>query len=188
MIFKDTETNHYINNYLKFKDNLATPIISKCACSTLVALANNYCFSSDNTYKPIRGWGFYRYKPDEIKDCIKFAVIRNPLERIESAYNTIGNNMPINDYIESVIKTLNNSEIDRHIASQFLFYNINDIDIFVPIERLDDYLRSIGIKLIRINCSKNPIKINDSRLDILLEDDFEIYNKLLEKSYVVSGK
>ena len=53
-IFKDTQTKFYINNYLRFDNNIVTPIISKCACSTLAALANNYPI--DDVYKPII-WG-----------------------------------------------------------------------------------------------------------------------------------
>ena len=181
-IFKDTQTKFYINNYLRFDNNIVTPIISKCACSTLAALANNY--SIDDVYKPIIWGGIKRYSINDVKSYTKFAVIRNPLERIESAYNTIGNKMSVSDYIDSVVETLStldNIEIDRHIASQFIFYNIDDIDIFVPIEKLNDYLKSIGINPIKINCSKSPIKINDARLNNLLKQDFEIYNVVSRK-------
>ena len=92
--------------------------------------------------------------------------------------------MSVSDYIDSVVETLStldNIEIDRHIASQFIFYNIDDIDIFVPIEKLNDYLKSIGINPIKINCSKSPIKINDARLNNLLKQDFEIYNVVSRK-------
>ena len=130
------------------------------------------------------GGGIKRYSINDVKSYTKFAVIRNTLERIESAYNTIGNKMSVSDYIDSVVETLStldNIEIDRHIASQFIFYNIDDIDIFVPIEKLNDYLKSIGINPIKINCSKSPIKINDARLNNLLKQDFEIYNVVSRK-------
>ena len=62
--------------------------------------------------------------PKEYKDFKKVAVIRHPVDRIISAYTTIGRNKRFYDYCDDVIDTLKNVEpkyIDRHITSQFLF-------------------------------------------------------------------
>lgn len=84
-------------------------------------------------------------------------------------------------YINDVIYSLENRDdyINRHIYSQFLTYDLDLIQTFVPIERLDDYLKTLGITTERANVTKSPIKINDEHLNAVLKIDFEIYNKIL---------
>lgn len=167
---------------------IATPLICKCGCSTLlkIALLSKGLNCETGKYENLSAWWEHcndmLIDKEHLADYKIVAVVRNPLDRIGSAYNTVGNNMPVEDYVEKVIYTLENFEpchIDRHIVSQFEEYSLSMVDEFVPIEYLDKYLHSIGIDIERINVSKSPLKINDERLKKLLSNDFRIYNEIL---------
>ncbi len=186
--YPKNEIQCYYNKFVGISENIATPIISKNACSSLFKIALNrtgyecHCDKYDNL---IKWWGKRKYlliKEEYLVNYKKVAVIRNPLDRICSAYNTIGNNMPREDYINEVIGTLSNydtNDINRHIASQFSQYDMNLIDEFIPIEYLDEYLHSNHIRVERVNVSKHTFKIDNERLNELLSEDFKIYNEIL---------
>lgn len=185
------EINYYYNNFILISENkkAVTPIISKNACSTLVRIALLEAGKECNVDKYDRLGSLWTYrnrllvKNDDLVNYKKFAVIRNPLDRICSAYNTVGNNLYTEDYVNKVINTLENfnpNDINRHITSQFVQYDLSLIDEFVPIEYLDEYLRSIGIDDVKkVNVSKSSIKIDNERLMELLSNDFKIYNEIL---------
>lgn len=164
-------------------------MISKNASSILfdIVLESNGIISNISEHGALNGyWGFLKhlaYPTSHVlkqKDVIKVAVIRDPLERIESAYNTIGFDMTIEQYVDCCcwsLEHLPHLYIDRHISSQFIQTDFNLINKIVPMEKLNDYLVSIGINNTRrINCAKERIKINDQRLNNLLVADYKKYN------------
>ena len=188
--FSFNELERFYNKIIPISEEkkIVTPIISKCACSTLfkIALLSKGKDCVTGKYESLNGWWGYLKKMlidnKHLADYKIVAVVRNPLDRICSAYNTVGNNMPVQDYVKKVIYTLENFEpchIDRHIASQFEQYNLSMVNKFIPIEYLDKYLHSIGIDIERINVSKSPLKIDNDRLRELLNNDFRIYNEIL---------
>ena len=188
--YSKNEIQRYYNKFIVISEpkKIATPIISKNACSSLFKIAlvragyECYCDKYGNI---IKWWGkrdSLLIKEEDLPNYKKVAVVRNPLDRICSAYNTIGNNMPREDYVNEVICALSNydaNDINRHIASQFAQYDTNLIDEFIPIEYLDEYLHLIDIGAERINVSRYPFKIDNERLDELLEGDFKMYNEIL---------
>lgn len=183
--------DYYYNKFILIsaQKNIVTPIISKNACSTLfrIALIKAGRSCVIDKYDRLGGlWGFQNsILVRDLANCKKVAVVRNPLDRICSAYNTVGYDIPKEDFINKVIYTLENFElrdIDRHITSQFVQYDLSLIDEFIPIEYLDEYLHSIGIDAERVNVSKSSIKIDNERLIDLLSDDFKIYNEILNGS------
>ena len=188
--YSKNEMQRYYNKFIVISEQkkIATPIISKNACSSLFKIAlvrvgyECYC---DKYGDIIKWWGkrdSLLIKEEDLSNYKKVAVVRNPLDRICSAYNTIGNNMPREDYVNEVICALSNydaNDINRHIASQFAQYDTNLIDEFIPIEYLDEYLHLIDIGAERVNVSRHPFKIDNERLNELLEGDFKMYNEIL---------
>lgn len=185
------EVKYYYNKFIVLSEQkkLATPIISKNACSTLfkVGLLEKGIQCDSIRYENLDSWWWLLprllIKEENLLNYKIVAVIRNPLDRISSAYNTIGNNISKEDYIDNVIHTLENfkeEDIDRHITSQFIQYDLSLIDMFIPIEYLDEYLHLINIDIERVNISKSPFKINNERLLNLLDNDFKIYNDILK--------
>lgn len=186
--------NEY-NNYNKYvilskEKKIITPIISKNACSTLaklVLLNNNINISLDK-YSALNDYYWkqlhkHTISINNLNDEYKIvSVIRDPIDRIISAYNTIGRNISVNDYLNKVIYTFNNYydyNINRHIASQFIQYDINKTNLFIPINKLDDYLKTIDITIDRINCSKSEITIDRNKLLPYMYKDYILYNHII---------
>lgn len=193
--FLSADTLYTLHQYIEIptaKDNITwyTPIVSKCACSTMLKMVieNLGLDVNRGKYDSLKGeWRLLsdiKLKTEDFKENHKtFAVIRDPLERIESAYTTIGGNMSVDEYVENILLAfghLHKLLINRHIVSQFLFYDVSKIDVFVPIEKLDEWFEYIGANNNgSINCSRQKIKIDDERLMEYLKEDYEIYNLIL---------
>ena len=65
----------------------------------------------------------------------------------------------------------------------FFFYDYKDIDLFIPIEKLNDYLKSIDIQKLEVNKSNVVRFINEETKNKLLEalkEDYKIYNDILK--------
>lgn len=164
-------------------------MISKNASSLLydIVLESNGVNTNVSEHGALNGYWYYLkdyvYTTSYVKgrkDAVKAVVVRDPLERIESAYNTIGFGMPVEIYVDRCcwsLEHLPHLYIDRHISSQFTQTDFNLANKIVPKEKLDDYLKSIGINNTRrVNCTKERIKINDQRLNDLLVADYKKYN------------
>ena len=196
-MYIDNLTSRYFNQYviLSQKYKVITPIISKNACSSLKLIStelqklkNKLEFSNLG----VSIWTCSKGKVFDLnkyKDFKKVAVIRDPLQRIISAYNTIGRNIDFNLYIKNVINTFKNNEltnINRHITSQFIQYDYKNIDLFIPIEKLNKYLNTLDIKDIIVNKStftNLTIQEQDKmQLLELLKDDYKIYNDILKSN------
>lgn len=170
---------------------IKTPLVPKCGCSTLLLTAlkdNNIDYSEIKDYSnelPPHLWikkNRILIAPEEYSQYKAIAVIRDPIKRLESAYNTIGNGMVYDDYISYLIKELSYSDnkyIDPHIRSQFSFYKEKDIDLFIELRDLDRYFGSIGIPVLHANISHSSFKIKDNKLLNLLDEDYQIYNAIL---------
>lgn len=193
-MFTDKLTPIYYDLWiiLSKEHKVITPIISKNACSSLVLISlkrkdleKKYAFKGLGDFWSDNKRDFI-INPKEYKDFKKVAVIRDPIDRIISAYTTIGKNKKFYDYLDDVIDTLKNVEpkyIDRHITNQFLFYDYKDVDLFVPIEKLNDYLKSIDIEKLEVNQSNVVHFINEetkSKLLEVLKEDYKIYNDILK--------
>lgn len=188
----------------EYQKPMIMPIVSKCACSTLCALYQyrksnfniNSLDSQTHFYFFKQRSKLWNIKPTWINKNTKnnyfvCAVIRDPLERLASAYNTLTAvyqqryKFTIEEYIESLVRTFQHVEpmvINKHVQSQFYQYNINLVDMFVRIEDLDMFLRRYFKEdlNIRFNCSRSKITLpKDERLMKILERDFEIYEHII---------
>lgn len=196
-MYNDFSTSIYFNQYviLSQKYKIITPIISKNACSSLKlisiqleCLKNKLKFSRlDTSYWHCNNGKIFNL--NKYKDFKKVAVIRDPIQRIISAYNTIGRNIDFNLYIKNVIDTFKKYElynIDRHITSQFIQYDYQNVDLFIPIKKLNKYLNTIDIENIIINKSNfnNLIIPEENRIELLelLKNDYKIYNSILNSN------
>lgn len=164
-------------------------MISKNASSLLydIVLESNGINTNVSEHGALNGYWYYlkdyvcttSYVKGR-KDAVKAVVVRDPLERIESAYNTIGFGIPVETYVDRCcwsLEHLPHLYIDRHISSQFIQTDFNLANKIIPMEKLDDYLKSIGINNTRrVNCTKDRIKIDDQRLNNLLVADYKKYN------------
>lgn len=191
-IDKTTPIYYDLWTILSKEHKVITPIISKNACSSLVLISlkrndleKEYAFKSLGNFWSDNKRNFI-INPKEYKDFKKVAVIRHPVDRIISAYTTIGRNKRFYDYCDDVIDTLKNVEpkyINRHFTSQFLFYDYKDIDLFIPIEKLNDYLKQINIQKLEVNKSNVVRFINEETKNKLLEvlkEDYKIYTDILK--------
>lgn len=182
------------------------PSIPKCACSTIEMFYNKL-----NNKKVKHRTKHQHLLPDafnidsyidireqNLDNCLVCCVIRDPLERIISSYHTFTNidahyhRFTFNEYIKSVVLTLQNYneyEQDRHIRSQFWFYDIDKVDLFIPINRLDSFLKTIDHRYNnrRYNVSKYKQKfISNKELNSLLKEDYKIYNSIIKKNKLFS--
>lgn len=190
------------NRYLPIKvlendKTLIMPLITKCANTTIANLYVNLNITETNLRRNDNKnfWSLY-YIHDkyvninnyENKLCV--AVIRDPLERIKSAYRTCCNfNHFIYDvdfYYDMVCASLEKykegkfDNIDRHINSQFTQYDIENIDLFVHINDLDRFFAKHDITTEPLNVSREKIKFNnEDKLLELLKEDYHIYNNII---------
>lgn len=195
--FAPGEIAQYANRYLILskEHKIITPIVSKCGSSTISNLVlNREGYPQDTTqYHRMLTRGWVELQRFTIKDSIanydsykRVAIIRDPLNRIESSYTTLGNGQSSEEYLEDVIFALQSypvHRINRHIASQFVAYDKDKIDLFVPLMLLDKYLNTIDIGVPdKVNCSKEHIKFNSPTLNSLLQEDYMIYNEILNSN------
>jgi len=129
------------------------------------------------TNSPHRYWGFKpsrgrtieltnQSELSEYPNYIKFAVYRDPVSRFLSAYHNRLiyfdrehefyfrhrlSGMGLEQFLqvaENALKISNREHIDEHIRPQAWYYDASDVDVIVPIERLDTFLLdSFGIRL-----------------------------------------
>ena len=132
---------------------------------------------------------------------IIFGVIRHPVDRFESLLNfTLGGGGPpkrkfiINDYIKKMGKngTINDfvdMQTDEELLSytpyRTLKYYSQNVDIFIKIDELENFLSFFGYKNIPKTDRKNASKRNygylseknKARIARLFKDDIAFYNK-----------
>lgn len=175
---------------LSEEQKIATYLVSKNANSTLYnkALQNKGYVTHFAVNQHMNIW--WRYLPtclldkEKEDDYQKVVVIREPLDRIESAFHTIGGSS-IESYIDKVIYSLKNfrqEDLDRHIMSQFIQYDISKVNKFIPIQYLDKYLNSIGLDLQKVNVGKTHIKIENDELIELLQPQINLYNYIFNSN------
>lgn len=204
----------YNNKYLCIgthnKKSLITFLVPKNANSTLANIYfknfhNTFCYEKD-TIEEFNWCKFFVENKfvnlDDIQDKIVFVVIRDPLERIISAYKQIGRekHLQFDTYIDIVSNSLDLyfkndpcvlNNINRHILPQFRQYDLNCIDIFVNINDLDTFLEEYGITFKpKINITTNKInteqyKYSIDKLKKILKPEYDTYNEIInsEKYY-----
>lgn len=195
--FFGKDQSGFYNNFIELSPGLYTPLISKNACSTLfyslIWSKNDIKYKNLQQYDTLSGLWYKRQKYIindisilESQNC--FAVIRDPLDRIASAYKTLSYTelgMTIDIYVNNVLDAFKLAEdskyIDRHIASQFIQYNSELINEYVKIEDLSTFLCSKNIEYMTINKSKHQIDLSNYKPELLpyLESDYEIYNNII---------
>lgn len=181
------------------------PSIPKCACSTIEMFynkLNNKKVEHRTKHQHLLpdAFNFNSYidiRKQNLDDCLVCCVIRDPLERIISSYHTFTNidahnyTLSFDNYIKSVVLTLQSYDIhkqDRHIRSQFWFYDIDRVDLFIHINNLDPFLKTIDHRYNnrRYNVSKSKQKfIYNKELHRLLKEDYKIYNYILNNKCIL---
>lgn len=74
----------------------------------------------------------------------------------------------------------NFDNIDKHIESQFVQYDIEDIDLFEHVNDLDRFFAKHNIATEPLNVSREKIKFNNEDILLeLLEEDYHIYNNIM---------
>ncbi|MAG26968.1 hypothetical protein CMI47_15625 [Candidatus Pacearchaeota archaeon] len=127
-------------------------------------------------------WTYEDFKP--IKDrCNFITIIRNPLDRIVSAYNFYLQHHPSGDTFSGYIKEDNNKNVitkfidDPALMTEFyLFENI-------PKDIVSSSLLSISKKIEHTNKTKYEYRPSDSEIKYFIDLnnlDIEVYSKALE--------
>lgn len=187
-----------MNRFIGDKE-IAMHLISKCGCSSI--FYNSMCIHNIATdeqqvfeYKHLSAWhnddvcnAIIKYTKEDNKYYV--GVIRDPLERIKSAYYTLTTffklEMSTQQYVTYLIEALEQDEyiINRHVLLQFRQYDYKETDLFVHINDLNRYFSSINIENCYINKSIPSFKKIefdiDTKLLSLLEKDYDIYNDIL---------
>lgn len=188
--FKDYFTEkRYFNKYIRLGD-WAGCVVSKCGCSSLLATAKD--LQGDET-APLscEEWQHLHFAMADISSgkYKTFAIIRHPLMRIESAYNTL-------KYIEAdeekwlkllvrEMRETSGKDLNRHVISQFAHYKEEDIDVFVPIELLSDFMRNeMGLACIRRNTSTNKPTFRLEDFEGLLDEDIATYERIMKSDKI----
>ena len=113
-------------------------------------------------------------------------IYRDPIERLISAKNVIADDMPYDKYWAKIIETfdtIDTNYINNHLLPQNTFIGKSEIDLYVRMEDVSDFLKSIGIEPIEINKSKpgkKPLSIPNDVLEKLI-DIYSVDYELLDK-------
>lgn len=204
---KENAVSLFMQNYFcKINSNLYFPVVSRCACTTLknIAIRENLGVTLNNPDDIHSRVGYnlneYLKNYKDIPEyAIKFAVYRDPVERLLSVYKHFCIDGATNTYFEYL--SLKNSSFDRflefvqfelgklnpldqdeHIRRQSDFYNDYEVDFIVKISDLDDFLKSQGVEPLKIkfnNSSNVHIDItseNKERIIKMYENDYSMLN------------
>lgn len=177
---------------LPIADGLHGVVTSKCGCSTLAWCCAEYMgiehkVQEHNNVRKYRSYGKVDWKV--------FSVYRDPVERLVSFYTNKVIDENHNDWLVSlgmmscsfdevlsaVESSLTNDSPfmqDQHIRRQVDTYPVVDIDIIVPLEHLDDFLRENGITPPHQNVSKGEkptlTQEQEERIKKLYAADYEL--------------
>lgn len=194
----------YKNNWYKVSDDFAVISISKNACSTVNIQSFCYQHKLDiNKFKIAEynhldevdlGYIFIenrvhllREKPKGIKYV---CIIRDPLERILSAFKTkdCNTNPNFDGFLFDVVKSFENEPafIDQHILSQSNHFSFDDVDIFVYSSDYGKFCEKYNIPFIKLNQNPNKnyqseIILTDKQkntISLLYKDDYEMIEKI----------
>lgn len=148
------------NNWYQISDNILALSISKCGCSTIGYLACLYKGIKeidkfkDKKYKSLCTLWTSCVRKLEInitnryQDKKLIVIYRDPIERLVSAYTTIGKGMPIEEYFKQIDYAINNNiVINYHIQPQIHFIQnnnrtIDDIDLFIELKDLKSFIQN----------------------------------------------
>lgn len=197
-----SESSYYIyDKKLKF----ITPAISKC-CNSSIKYQILKDLLGENTTKELYNGDMMNihkliiYLADhcvslnindkQFDDYIKFAVYRDPMDRLLSLYN----HQPMNFSDNNIEKYLiENQELcNQHIRKQSSFYNLNDIQYLITSKNLSKFfINKFNVNLDKINESNKSLNniVSSSKENIIkkyYEDDYILfenakqYNKLYE--------
>ena len=136
-------------------------------------------------------------------DGITFTIIRNPVERFESLINyRLDESKPRNDWPKSlcyvwndksinlnqIVKKMSNKEIMNFSPYKTLCYWAKNIDIFITIDKLEEFLSVFGYEINlkefeKKNISnKNRGKFNEAtknRISNLYSDDMILFKRVI---------
>lgn len=137
-------------------------------------------------------------------DGITFTVIRNPIERFESLINfRLGEKKPRKDWPKSLNYVWNDNSVnlnkivgkmtDKQILGfkpyRTLCYWSKNIDIFITIEQLEEFLSFFGYKIDIINFEKRNVsnkirgtfnKVTKNRISKLYRQDMALFNSVIK--------
>ena len=108
------------------------------------------------------------------------AIYCDPIERLLCVKKIIAPNVPLEEYLKTVILTyasLPINEIDKHIAPQSAQYDPSCVDLFIDIKDLNYYLTSIGAEGVAIT------GVNMATRETYDIDIINKYLPILEKLY-----
>ena len=137
-------------------------------------------------------------------DGITFTVIRNPIERFESLINyRLGEKKPRKDWPKSINYVWNDNSVnlnkivgkmtDKQILGfkpyRTLCYWSKNIDIFITIDKLEEFLSFFGYKIDIINFEKRNVsnkirgtfnKVTKNRISKLYRQDMALFNSVIK--------
>ena len=142
--------------------------------------------SKHGYHKIINQYCLVKYEDIDRNKYKTVAIFRDPIERIISARNPLIDDYKLNntkEFFDLVIDQYNLGEgnMNQHIMPQYLYYNFDDIDIFIELKDLYKWLNSIGLE---------PLKLNQTPKDLYKDDPYnneETFNKyipILKKLYL----
>jgi hypothetical protein len=193
----NTNTITYWNKIKKLKKNKHLTFIHtpKCGGTFVRNILNKLNISTNSK-------GHKQAHPK--KDGITFTVIRNPIERFESLINyRLGERKPRKDWPKSLKYVWNNKSVnlnkivgkmtDKQILGfkpyRTLCYWSNNIDIFITIDKLEEFLSFFGYKIDIINFEKRNVskkirgtfnKATKNRISKLYKKDMVLFNSKIK--------
>lgn len=201
----------FLNNYfcLMERYNMAFVVIAKNASSHLknVLVSSLYGFyphqvgahslvgyNEDSPYL----WPVSKIKEKDFGKMIKFAVWRDPVERLVSCYKyfciektnrfyfrflNLYDDCSFDRFMEFVRFELGKSNPvfqDEHIRKQSDYYSAEDVDYIVPIQKLNQFLEEHNVPLLEKSANETSVKFQLENLDYITEikelykSDYEI--------------
>lgn len=189
---------------------------AKVGCTTLkyITVIDDKLYDFDPDDKPQKSHDILGYKADGKKlvptDSKKYnnyttvAIWRDPLKRFASWYSDkvyypyqpyiflsgLAVEGTVDRCLEFLKFELSKSDpewMDEHVRPQSAYFDPSDIDVFVDISNLSDYLESIGVqqeKRLSNTSSKQEVNLTDEQVTEfkeLYKADYELYELIKDK-------
>lgn len=194
---------HYPNNFYQISDKHVICEIPKCGCSTVVL--QSLCYNEGKNiseyscckYKHLNDvfasiWSIIKgYSLNEshlTKNQQAIALYRDPIERYISAWGTRHSGRFNDDFYQNLIAIKNNiytdTHIDHHYTPQSMFYNFENIDIFIKLEDYQKFCDEYNIPWLMVN--KN-ISEEYKKIQVT-EEEKEMIKDIYKDDYILLDK
>lgn len=196
----------YLNHFSRISNDYAVSNIPKLGCSTVSLQTLKYFRNIKLDYFR-KNYEFthlckFVHKPDgavfdtarcynvnlstKHPDLKLVALYRDPLERFISAFRTYNQFSSKKKSVQEVLKLLEEGldKLDQHFYPQSIFYNPDNIDLFVELKDYEKFCEKNNIEWLMVNKTSKtaqPINLTEkevNKIKSLYQSDYDLIDKI----------